>query len=86
MRTILGAAALVAAIGLATGAEAQIIISGNDEKASDNDAGQMIVGSPGKDTVSIIDISNRAKPRILATLPLINTLVGPPTNLAVVCA
>jgi hypothetical protein len=86
MRKILGAAALVAAIGLATGAQAQIIISGNDEKASYNDAGQMIVGSPGKDTVSIIDISNRAKLRILATLPLINTLVGPPTNLAVVCA
>jgi hypothetical protein len=39
MRTILGAAALVAAIGLVTGAQAQIIISGNDEKASDNDAG-----------------------------------------------
>ena len=53
MRTILGAAALVAAIGSATGAQAQIIISGNDEKASYNDAGQMIVGSPGKDTVSI---------------------------------
>jgi hypothetical protein len=86
MRKILGAAALVATIGSATGAQAQIIIAGNDEKASYNDAGQMIVGSPGKDTVSIIDISNRAKPRILATLPLINTLVGPPTNLAVVCA
>jgi hypothetical protein len=87
MRTILGAAALVAAIGLVTGAQAQIIIiSGNDEKASDNDAGQMIDGSPGKDTVSIIDINNRPKPRILATLPLINTLVGPPTNVAVVCA
>jgi len=86
MRTILGAAALVAANGLVPGAQAQIIISGNDEKESDNDTGQLIVGSPGKDTVSIIDISNRAKPRILATLPLINTLVGPPTNVAVVCA
>jgi DNA-binding beta-propeller fold protein YncE len=83
MRKILGAAALAGAIGLATGAQAQIIISGNDEKATYTDAGQMIVGPPGKDTLSIIDIGNRANPRILATLQLINTLVGPPTNLAV---
>lgn len=83
MRKILGAAALAWAIGLATSAQAQIIISGNDEKATYTDAGQMIVGPPGKDTLSIIDISKRAKPRILANLPLINTLVGPPTNLAV---
>ena len=83
MRKILGAAALAGAIGLATGAQAQIIISGNDEKATYTDAGQMIVGPPGKDTLSIIDIGKRAKPRILANLPLINTLVGPPTNLAV---
>ena len=83
MRKILGAAALAGAIGLATSAQAQIIISGNDEKATYTDAGQMVVGPPGKDTLSIIDISKRAKPRILANLPLINTLVGPPTNLAV---
>ena len=83
MRKILGAAALAGAIGLATSAQAQIIISGNDEKATYTDAGQMIVGPPGKDTLSIIDIGKRAKPRILANLPLINTLVGPPTNLAV---
>ena len=43
----------------------------------------MVVGPRVKDTLSIIDISKRAKPRILANLPLINTLVGPPTNLAV---
>ena len=83
MRKMLGAAALAGAISLATSAQAQIIISGNDEKATYTDAGQMIVGPPGKDTLSIIDISERAEPRILANLPLINTLVGPPTNLAV---
>jgi DNA-binding beta-propeller fold protein YncE len=64
-------------------AHAQIIVSGNDEKASYTDEGQMIVAPPGKDTVSIIDISNRTKPRIIASLPLMNTLVGPPTNIAV---
>jgi DNA-binding beta-propeller fold protein YncE len=83
MQKILGAAALATAIGMATSAQAQLIISGNDEKVSFNDAGQVIVGPPGKDTVTIIDIGNRANPRILATLPLINSIVGPPTNLAV---
>ena len=48
MRKILGAAALAGAIGLATSAQAQIIISGNDEKATYTDAGQMVVGPPGQ--------------------------------------
>jgi DNA-binding beta-propeller fold protein YncE len=76
-------AAFAASIGLAAAAQAQIIISGNDEKAGFNDAGQIVISPPGKDTVSIIDIHNRTKPRIVASLPLINTIVGPPTNLAV---
>jgi DNA-binding beta-propeller fold protein YncE len=74
---------LATAIGMATIAQSQVIISGNDEKSSFNDAGKLVVGPPGKDTVSIIDIGNRANPRILATLPLSNSVVGPPTNLAV---
>ncbi len=83
MRKILGAAALAAASGLAFGAQAQIIISGNDEKANCTEACQPAANPPGKDTVSIIDIHNRTQPRIVATLPLINTVIGPPTNLAV---
>jgi len=41
------------------------------------------LSAPGKDTVSIIDIRDRAKPRIIASLPLKNSIVGPPTNLAI---
>ena len=76
-------AVFAAALGLAVTAQAQIIISGNDEKASFNDAGKLVVGPPGRDTVSIIDIANRTAPRVVATLPLINSVVGPPTNLAI---
>ena len=43
----------------------------------------MIELAPGKDTVSIIDIRNRVEPKILATLPLKNSIHGPPTNLAI---
>jgi DNA-binding beta-propeller fold protein YncE len=83
MRNILAATTFTVALGVATSAQAQIILSGNDEKVSFNDAGQTVVSPPGKDTVSIIDIADRTKPRIVATLKLTNSIVGPPTNLAV---
>jgi len=75
-------AALAAAIGISVGAKAQIILSGNDEKTNCSEICQF-VAPPGKDTVSIIDIRDRIHPRIVTTLPLINTVFGPPTNLAV---
>ncbi len=67
----------------ASPARAQMLISGNDEKMVWNDAGKPVLMESGKDTVSIIDITNRVKPRIVASLPLTNTVVGPPTNLAI---
>jgi DNA-binding beta-propeller fold protein YncE len=77
------AAIMAAAITLfAEGAAAQLLIAGNDEKVF-LVGGQRRVNPPGKDTVSIIDISDRAKPRIIANLPLMNSIVGPPTNLAI---
>jgi DNA-binding beta-propeller fold protein YncE len=77
------AVAIAPLLGLAGGAEAQLIISGNDEKQSWDADGKQINNPPGKDTVSIIDIGNRTKPRIVADLPLMNTVVGPPVNLAI---
>ncbi|MGO8917671.1 MAG: beta-propeller fold lactonase family protein [Stellaceae bacterium] len=77
---LLAAAAL---LGLAGTAEAQLIISGNDEKQGWDANGKQVNNPPGKDTVSIIDIANRTKPRIIANLPLMNTVVGPPVNLAI---
>jgi DNA-binding beta-propeller fold protein YncE len=82
----LTAVALAAAIGLGgftAAAQAQYLITGNDEKQSYNEAGKTILRPPGKDTVSIIDIREPAKPRIVASLPLENSIVGPPTNLAI---
>ncbi len=48
-----------------------------------DDAGKPVFTEPGKDEVVIVDIKNREAPKIVASLPLINTIVGPPTNLAV---
>jgi DNA-binding beta-propeller fold protein YncE len=62
---------------------AQLLITGNDEKVWFDDTGKTVNQPPGKDTVSVIDIHDPAKPRILANLPLMNTIIGPPVNLAI---
>jgi len=69
-------------MGFAATAQAQYLIVGNDEKVAFND-GKPVLSPPGKDTVSIIDIGDRAKPRIVVNLPLENSVFGPPTNLAI---
>jgi DNA-binding beta-propeller fold protein YncE len=84
MTTVARWALLTAALVTApVGVKAQLIITGNDEKQTWDSSGKQINNPPGADTVSIIDIGNRAKPRILANLPLMNTVVGPPVNLAI---
>ena len=71
------------AIGCAARAQAQYLVSGNDEKRSWDQTGQPVVLPPGKDTVSIIDIRNRVEPRVIANLPLTNTILGPPSSIAI---
>ncbi|RZL89682.1 MAG: YncE family protein [Variovorax sp.] len=62
----------------------QLMLVGNDEKQSWNDAGAVVLGAPGRDSVQVLDIgSDPLAPRSLATLPLDNTIAGPPTNLAI---
>jgi DNA-binding beta-propeller fold protein YncE len=74
------AGGLLAAAGAAS---AQLLITGNDEKVWFDETGKTVNQPPGKDTVSIIDIRDPIKPRILASLPLMNTIIGPPVNLAI---
>ncbi len=65
-------------------AAAQLMIVGNDEKFSIDDAGKVVFGPAGKDTISIVDIgTNPESPKILVNLPLTNSIVGPPVNLAI---
>jgi len=68
---------------VANAAQAQLLISGNDQKQTWDDNGKGVLSAPGKDTVSIIDIKNRTAPRIIANLPIPNTITGPPTNVAI---
>src|SRR6516165_1576570 len=80
----LGAATAGALVLSAGVSRAQLLITGNDEKVRfDPATGKTVNQAPGKDTVSIIDIHDPIKPRILANLPLMNTIIGPPVNLAI---
>jgi DNA-binding beta-propeller fold protein YncE len=58
------------------------ILIGLDEKIT-YDANGQVNGAPGKDAVVVMDVSNPAKPHIRASLPLMNSLLGPPTNLQI---
>src|SRR5258708_5893401 len=58
------------------------ILIGLDEKIT-YDANGSAVGPGGKDAVLVMDVSNPAKPKIRASLPLANSLLGPPTNLQI---
>jgi DNA-binding beta-propeller fold protein YncE len=70
--------------GTAAPAGAQTIIVGNDEKVILDDSGKQTFHPPGKDTVEFLSLAgNPAEPKSVATIPLMNSLLGPPTNLAV---
>jgi len=73
------AAAAIVVFGVVSGtAGAQLMIVGNDEKQGYDPK----IHEAGHDTLSIIDISKPAAPRVAATIPLMNSIQGPPTNLA----
>lgn len=80
----LAMAAVAASTMLAVEAGAQLMITGNDEKVVFTPEGKPRFMPPESDTVSIVDIgSDPADPRIIANLPLMNSVFGPPTNLAI---
>jgi len=73
-----------ALIGIAsTPALSQTLIVGNDEKLGWDESGKQITREPGHDTLTIIDISKPDMPQITTTISLMNSIAGPPINLAV---
>ncbi len=77
------AAALVMVAGLGSAAHAQLMIIGNDQKPGMDADRKPTMGPMGKDTLSIVDMSKPTALKIIATIPLDNTIIGPPTNLAI---
>ena len=56
------------------------MIVGIDEKVTWDDDGKTVLAAPGKDAVLIVDLANPEAPKIAASLPLENSVVGPPVN------
>jgi len=76
----LGAAILLGSSSLNLAHASPFMIVGIDEKVTWDDEGKTILASPGKDQVLIVDLANPESPKIVATLPLENSVVGPPVN------
>jgi DNA-binding beta-propeller fold protein YncE len=77
----LGAAILLCSSSFNLAHAAPFMIVGIDEKVTWDDEGKTILSLPGKDQVLIVDLANPESPKIVATLPLANSVVGPPVNL-----
>jgi DNA-binding beta-propeller fold protein YncE len=80
-RTALGLAAALLSAAPAFASTSDILI-GLDEKVTYDENGP-VNGPPGRDTVLIVNTANPAKPHIRGSLPLMNSLLGPPTNLQI---
>ena len=80
----ISAAALLAYSTVLTAhADKSFLLNGIDTKVDFSVPGKLEFVEPGIDLVNIMDISNPARPRTVANLPLSNSLFGPPTNLQV---
>ena len=58
------------------------LIVGNDEKLLWEGKGARHTPK-GKDSVEILDLANPENPKVIASLPLKNSVIGPPVNLAI---
>jgi DNA-binding beta-propeller fold protein YncE len=76
----LGTAILLCSASLNLAYAKPFMIVGNDEKVWWDEDGKTVLSAPGKDTVLIVDLANPEDPKIVATLPLKNSIVGPPVN------
>ena len=70
-------------IALVLPVAADLMIVGNDQKVVFDAEGNRSFVAPGKDSIVVVDLASRESPRIVASFPLMNSIFGPPTNLAV---
>ena len=73
--------ALISMAALASGADAQLAISANDNKVVLDNGAAKVVPNPPPDTVTIIDLK-ASPPRVVAEVKAPASVVGPPTSVA----
>ena len=79
---VIGAAILLS-IGAAEALADPLLIVGIDEKVRFDEKGSPVLSLPGKDPIVILDLADPEAPKIVASLPLKNSVVGPPVNVAI---
>lgn len=62
---------------------AEILAIGIDRKFAYDDQAKRQALAPGNDEVAFYDLKDPAAPQVLGSLPLENSIVGPPTNIAI---
>ena len=75
--------ALCLGVWVVPGCAQQHMLVGIDNKVYWDAEGKAILSPPGRDAVAILEISDRLNPKLVASLPLMNSVYGPPTNLAI---
>ncbi|HEY1931667.1 MAG TPA: YncE family protein [Acetobacteraceae bacterium] len=75
--------ALTATLAMTTAHAAPFMIVGDDAKVGMDAQNKPVVNPTGNDAVLIVDLAKPEAPKIVASLALENSIVGPPTNLAI---
>jgi len=83
LTTLRLAALIVALFGLSAARAAPFMIVGDDEKLLWDDNFKPVLSLPGNDAVLILDLADPMNPKIVGNLPLKNSVIGPPVNLAI---
>lgn len=88
LKPLVAVVSLIALTGCAamnpTPGKRELMLVGLDEKQTWDENGKAVIMPPGRDSVSIIDIgTDPLAPKTVVNLPLMNTIVGPPVNLAI---
>src|SRR4051794_27923928 len=78
-----GFAVVFTMTSLCSAGAAPLMIVGNDEKVLWDDQGKVVLSAAGRDTVTIVDLADPENPKIVTTLPVGNSVVGPPVNVAI---
>jgi DNA-binding beta-propeller fold protein YncE len=74
---------VIAMLGLSAARAAPFMIVGDDEKLLWDDNFKPVLSLPGNDAVLILDLADPMNPKIVGNLPLKNSVIGPPVNLAI---
>jgi DNA-binding beta-propeller fold protein YncE len=75
------AAAMVVVLSSGFSRAAPFLVVGDDEKLLWDGDAKPLIAPNGKDAVLILDLASPENPKVVATLPLKNSVVGPPVNL-----